>query len=63
MICGEGAPHCTVALAGEDGEEAFWRASRLVLERFQKISGEFTEVGLVKITLPVEEIFTVKLGL
>ncbi|MCM1027748.1 MAG: 2'-5' RNA ligase family protein [Roseburia sp.] len=56
------APHCTVALAGGDGEEAFWKASRLVLERFQKISGEFTEVGLVKVTLPVEEIFTVKLG-
>lgn len=55
-------PHCAVVLAGEDDEEVFYKASDLVLRRFRKIYGQFTRVGLVKITFPVEEIFTVELG-
>ena len=42
-------PHCTVALTREDKEEAFFQAS------------EFVEIGLVKVTFPVQEIYTVKL--
>lgn len=54
-------PHCTVALTGEDYDEAFYEASDLVLHEFEKISGMFTEVGLVKITFPVEEVYTASL--
>lgn len=54
-------PHCTIALTRDDEEDAFFRASDLLLHNFEKICGEFTSVGLVKITLPVEEIFTVDL--
>lgn len=55
-------PHCTVALTREDGDEAFLKASDLLLREFQKMSGEFIAVGLVKITFPVEEILTVTLN-
>ena len=55
-------PHCTLALTGEDGEDAFYKASDLLLHEFRKMSGEFVSVGLVKITFPVEEIFTVELS-
>lgn len=51
-------PHCTVAITGEDNDEAFYRASDLVLHEFRKIEGRFVSIGLVKITFPVEEIFT-----
>lgn len=54
-------PHCTIALTGDDEAEAFFRASDLVLREFRKISGKFVEIGLVKITTPVEEIYTVEL--
>ncbi len=54
-------PHCTVALTREDGPDAFFQASDLVLREFQKIAGEFVSVGLVKISFPVEEIYTVAL--
>lgn len=56
------APHCTIALTKDDGGEAFFRASDLLLREFQKISGEFTAIGLVKVTCPVEEVFTIELG-
>lgn len=55
-------PHCTIALTGDDENEAFFRASDLVLREFKKISGEFVEIGLVKITFPVEEIFTAEMN-
>ena len=55
-------PHCTVALTGEDNDDAFFQASDLLLHEFEKISGVFTEIGLVKITFPVEEIFTIHLS-
>lgn len=55
-------PHCTLALTQEDGEDAFYRASDLILREFRKMSGKFVAVGLVKITFPVEEIFTVELN-
>ena len=55
-------PHCTLALTGEDGEDAFYKTSDLLLHEFRKMSGEFVSVGLVKITFPVEEIFTVELS-
>ena len=50
------APHCTIALTREDGEDAFLKASELVLKNFQKTAGKFTAVGLVKISFPVQEI-------
>lgn len=55
-------PHCAIVLAREDEEEVFYKASDLILHEFQKIFGQFTRVGLVKITFPVEEIFIVELG-
>lgn len=54
-------PHCTMALTREDDEDAFFRASKLLLRKFQKMSGKFVSIGLVKITFPVEEIFTIDL--
>ena len=57
------APHCTVALTKEDGSEAFYQASDLVLHEFEKLSGEFVSVGLVKVTFPVEELYTAEFGL
>ncbi len=56
------APHCTLALTGKDDEEIFYKASDLILREFQKMSGEFISVGLVKISFPVEEIFTAELS-
>lgn len=55
-------PHCTIALTGDDESEAFFRASDVLLREFKKISGEFVSIGLVKITFPVEEIFTVNMN-
>lgn len=55
-------PHCTVALTREDPEKAFFDAADLILHEFRKIQGTFQSVGLVKITSPVEELYTVKLG-
>lgn len=59
---GRWVPHCTIALTGDDKEDAFFRASDLLLRNFEKICGGFTSVGLVKITFPVEEIFTINLS-
>ena len=55
------APHCTLALTREDEDSVFYRASGLILKEFQKISGEFIAIGLVKITFPVCEIYTAAL--
>ena len=54
-------PHCTIALTREDEESVFYKASDLILREFKKMSGEFVEIGLVKVSFPVEEIFTVRL--
>lgn len=54
-------PHCTIALTKEDEREAFFKASDIVLRNFEKISGKFVSIGLVKITFPVEEIFNIEL--
>jgi len=54
-------PHCTIALTGEDDESAFYKASNLILHEFEKMSGEFVSIGLVKITYPVKEIYTIQL--
>jgi len=54
-------PHCAIALTREDAEDSFYKASNLLLHEFQKMSGSFVEIGLVKITFPVEEIAVVKL--
>lgn len=59
---GRWVPHCTIALTDDDKEDAFFRASDLLLHNFEKICGGFTSVGLVKITFPVEEIFTINLS-
>lgn len=58
----EWVPHCTVAMTKDDYGEAFYKASDLVLREFKKTVGCFESVGLVKITFPVEEIFTVSLS-
>ncbi len=55
-------PHCAIALTKEDKDEAFFKASDLVLHQFEKIFGEFTAIGLVKISFPVEEIFAIELN-
>ncbi len=54
-------PHCAIALTKEDDEEAFFKASDLILRQFEKMVGAFTSIGLVRITLPVEEAFTIEL--
>ncbi len=54
-------PHCTLALTQEDEDSVFYKASNLLLHEFKKISGEFNSIGLVKITFPVKEIYTVEL--
>ena len=54
-------PHCTLALTKDDEEHVFYQASDLILHEFRKMSGTFISVGLVKITFPVEEIFTIEL--
>ena len=54
-------PHCGIALMKEDAEESFYKACDLVLREFEKISGKFTSIGLVKITFPVKEIFVAEL--
>lgn len=51
-------PHCTIALNSEDEEEIFYKTSELVLREFKKMGGEYTALGLVKLTFPVEEIAT-----
>ena len=56
-------PHCTLALTKEDAEEVFYKASDLILHKFQKLTGEFASIGLVKISFPVDEIYTVALGM
>ena len=45
----------------EDDPEAFYKASDLILHNFEKIAGRFESIGLVKISFPGEEIFTVQL--
>lgn len=70
MVCGgweqyfpDGwVPHCIVALTGGDGNDACFRAAGLVMCGFEKLSGEFAAIGLVRITFPVEEVFTAALS-
>ena len=54
-------PHCTLALTKDDDEEVFYKASNLILHEFKKMSGKFVSIGLVKISFPVEEIYTAEL--
>lgn len=56
------APHCTVALTGEDEDDVFYQASELILREFEKLEGKYVSVGLVKITFPVTEIKTFYFG-
>lgn len=53
-------PYCTLTLTKEDDEDIFFKASNLISREFEKISGKFVSM-LVKITFPVDEIFTVEL--
>ncbi len=55
-------PHCALALTADDGEEAFYQASNLLLHEFEKIAGQLVEIGLVRITFPVEDVFSVNLS-
>lgn len=52
-------PHCAVAMNEEDGEEIFYKSSELVLREFRKMEGTYAELGLLKVTMPVEEIATI----
>lgn len=54
-------PHCTIALTKEDERETFFKASDMVLRNFEKISGKFVSIGLVKVVFPVEEVFNIEL--
>lgn len=54
-------PHCTLAMTQEDDEEVFFKASELILREFDKLGDKFVSIGLIKITFPVEEIYTVNL--
>jgi 2''-5'' RNA ligase len=54
-------PHCTIAMTHDDEEDVFYKASNLILHEFKKMSGEFVAIGLVKITFPVKEIYTIEL--
>ncbi len=54
-------PHCTIALTGEDEKEAFFQASDIILRAFEKMSGQFTSIGLVKVTFPVKELYSAEL--
>ena len=55
-------PHCTIALTREDEDSVFYKASDLILHEFKKLSGKFVEIGLVKMTFPVNELYTIKIG-
>ena len=55
-------PHCTLALTNEEAEDVFYKASDLILHQFRKLAGEFVSIGLVKVTFPVTEVYTVDLG-
>lgn len=55
-------PHCTVAMTKDEPEKAFFDASDFVLHKFKKIQGMFKSIGLVKVTFPVEELYTVELA-
>ena len=55
-------PHCTIALTKDDPEDEFFKASDLVLHEFEKMAGEFTSLGIVKVSFPVEEIMTIELA-
>ena len=59
---GRWVPHCGLAMMSEDEPEAFYKACDLVLREFRKHSGTFSEIGLVKVSFPVEDICTVKLN-
>lgn len=52
-------PHCTVAMNGEDDEEIFYKSSELILREFKKMEGTYAEIGLIKVTMPIEEIATI----
>lgn len=54
--------HCTLALIKDDEDAVFYKASELILREFEKMSGSFVSIGLVKISFPVEEIFTAVLN-
>ena len=43
-------------------EEVFYKVSSLILHEFRKMSGKFVSIGLVKISFPVEEIYTAELS-
>ena len=52
-------PHCTVSMNGEDDEEIFYKSSELILREFKKMEGTYAEIGLIKVTMPVEAIATI----
>lgn len=54
-------PHCTVAMLSEATNDEFYEACNLILREFTKPYGKFNRIGLVRLTHPVQEIYTVKL--
>ena len=53
--------HETIIHVKMTGEDVFYKASDLILHKFKKLCGRFVSVGLVKVTFPVEELFTIPL--
>ena len=55
-------PHCGLVMTEGEPRENFFKAADLILHEFEKTAGEYVSVGLVKVTCPVQELFTVHLG-
>lgn len=55
-------PHCGLAMTAGEPSENFYNAADLILHEFEKLAGEYVSVGLVKITCPVQELYTFPLG-
>ena len=55
-------PHCGLAMTEGEPREKFFEAADLILHEFEKIAGEYVSIGLVKITCPVQELITYRLG-
>lgn len=58
---GRWVPHCTLALTRDDPDGAFDRACLTILHGFEKLSGQFTAIGLGEVTKPARDIRTIPL--
>ena len=53
--------HCTVAMLSEATNDEFYEACNLILREFTKTYGKFNRIGLVRLTHPVQEMYTLQL--